>query len=410
MTRPTVSNCQPFPALGPMLLNARILDRLKDPALAHETYCWQMPDAELSQILGASFDIDSLVLAEKGAWGAIRVVHPQQSTSAWVAQSVPTPALIQQLYSLGFSVVVNDLQEKIHTVFRLSQELGTLLVAGVNCNAYLTPPSAQGLARHYDDEDVIVVQVRGAKTWRVCPPSRHLQPFPGLPYAQAHVDGCHEAQTHHLSCGRALYIPRGVAHEAFCTDEASLHFTFSIQGACFQDLVREALEFAATQVSDPIGLRARLPVSWLSGGRIPDSGLQEVKRMLTELAAYLDTDSLDHTLSSLLRKRCQGLASPMLAGCSEMARDLPPDATLQPNPTQLLVYSQGTRQAHFKGGSIDVDAPSVPIVRRLADGLPLRLRDLPGSNHDEQLALACQLIESGLLSVALGNQELFDAQ
>ena len=46
-----------------MLLNARILDRLRDPALAHETYCWQMPDAELSQILGASFDIDSLVLS-----------------------------------------------------------------------------------------------------------------------------------------------------------------------------------------------------------------------------------------------------------------------------------------------------------------------------------------------------------
>ena len=37
----------------------------------------------------------------------------------------------------------------------------------VGCSAYLTPPNTQGFPPHYDDVEIIVLQVEGTKRWRL---------------------------------------------------------------------------------------------------------------------------------------------------------------------------------------------------------------------------------------------------
>lgn len=88
----------------------------------------------------------------------------------------------------------------------------------------------QGLAAHYDDHCVFVLQLSGRKRWHVArapaqPPlprlfAPRLAPEPGLPGAAEHV----------LSPGDVLYVPRGFAHEALAEGGApSCHVTFAVE-------------------------------------------------------------------------------------------------------------------------------------------------------------------------------------
>ena len=70
--------------------------------------------------------------------------------------------------------------DAVHALLSLLEsEFGCM----VGSNAYLTPQGSQGFAPHYDDVDVLVLQLEGRKRWRVRPPSgrgtRCPAPAPG---------------------------------------------------------------------------------------------------------------------------------------------------------------------------------------------------------------------------------------
>lgn len=44
-------------------------------------------------------------------------------------------------------------------------------------NAYLTPPGSQGFAPHYDDIDAFIMQLEGAKAWKVYVDPDNLLPL-----------------------------------------------------------------------------------------------------------------------------------------------------------------------------------------------------------------------------------------
>lgn len=382
------------------LLDTETLHHLATQEDRVHVHSWRLPDPELVALLGDSFDLDNLVLGMRGDWGDIRVACPQQGGADWIARKTPTPELIRRLYRNGYSVVVNDLQDKLYCAFTLCQELGALLVSGVNCNAYLTSAATPGLVKHYDDEDVIVVQLRGSKTWHLYPPRCALDPLPGLDYCQAHVDDCEKIVTEVMTPGKALYIPRGVPHEAFCTDESSLHFTFSIQGASQADLIRELLDATVFHVEDPYRFRRRIPLDWLRDGQVPPAGLQSIRAALMSMAAALNEEALGKAMAAVVRGRCQGMASPLLAGCSEMESDLHDASGLRRRSTQALVHAPTVGKALFKGGSFDLDDEGTDFLRRVAHDACIPVRDLPRETAEARRLLACQLIDNGLMERA----------
>jgi hypothetical protein len=380
------------------LLGAEALHRLLGQTEMAEPFVWSLPDPGLVITLSECFDLDSLVMGARGNWGEVRVAGRQQEASEWIAGKVPSPELVRKLFCAGHSVVINDLQDKLFPVFSLCQELSALLVSGVNCNAYLTPARAQGLAKHYDDEDVIVVQLRGAKTWRLYPPARALNPFPGLDYCQPYVDDCQEFSQQSMTPGKALYLPRGVPHEAFCTDDSSLHLTFSIQAVSQADLVHALVEAVAVHVDDPHRLRRRLPLAWLKGGRATGSGLLATRALLSSLAADLDAASLDQAMATLLGKRFNGLSSPFLSGCSELDPDLHDSSALRLCASQVLVHVPSVKKAFFKGGSLDLgDKENVEFVGQLASRKVFLVDALPAQDAQARLLLARRLIDLGLI-------------
>ena len=104
--------------------------------------------------------------------------------------------------------------EAWRVVAALERDLGCL----VGTNSYLTPPGgAQGLAPHWDDVDVWVVQVEGRKHWTVYERRGEntdaVAPSGDLARGSRFVSGRVELEAV-LSPGDVLYIPRGTVHQA----------------------------------------------------------------------------------------------------------------------------------------------------------------------------------------------------
>lgn len=97
----------------------------------------------------------------------------------------------------------------------------------VQVNAYLTTRSSAGFPIHWDDHDVIVVQLAGAKSWDVRSHSRRV-PM----YRDAGLNSTASEETvwrGTMRPGDVMHIPRGYWHQATrdeSQDPLSLHLTF----------------------------------------------------------------------------------------------------------------------------------------------------------------------------------------
>ncbi len=159
------------------------------------------------------------------------------------------PAELHARLAEGASLVLDSI-EKIHPPVGAAAEglerfLGTL----VQVNAYASWTEREGFGTHWDDHDVVVVQMYGAKRWRLYGPTRTAPTFrdvesPDTPEGDPVADIV-------LTAGDVLYLPRGWWH-AVTADQGSesLHLTFGLVAHTGADLL--------TWVVDQ--LRSRLPL------------------------------------------------------------------------------------------------------------------------------------------------------
>jgi len=131
---------------------------------------------------------------------------------------------------------------------RFGSELASELGHPVQINAYVTPPQNQGFAAHYDTHDVFVLQIAGAKQWRIHQP---VLPDP-LPHqtwdrrrAQVQARAAEPPLIDSLlEPGDALYLPRGYLHSAVAQGELSIHLTIGVHPLTGYDLARELIAAA----------------------------------------------------------------------------------------------------------------------------------------------------------------------
>ncbi|WP_339379085.1 JmjC domain-containing protein [Xenorhabdus lircayensis] len=172
-------------------------------------YQWNIAEPKILDDLQKHINLPNLIFQEKGCWGGVRVAVKGQQQEE-ILQCTPTPPFLTTLFEQGYTLVFNDMQNKVFPIYLMTNELGNLLNAAVNCNCYVTPPQTQGLERHYDDEDVIVVQLAGCKRWQVSIPQENIYPDPQLPYDEAYaMHPCGEYHDIFLEPGMAMYLPKG---------------------------------------------------------------------------------------------------------------------------------------------------------------------------------------------------------
>lgn len=221
-------------------------------------------------------------------------------------QPVVDPAKLEAILADGATLVVNNLQEATPTLIDAADELARLVDERVQANLYATWGPTTGFDPHWDDHDVLVVQVEGEKHWSVYGPG-----------TVAPLD--HEVDTDNLrpdepvwegvlQPGDALYLPRGWWHAVSGIADVSLHLTFGFQRRTAMDYLR----WLTTYLAQETAMRVDLP---RTPGHVHDAALRAtLTRVLAAhpIDAYLAefTAGLEHPRGLDLR----GLSGPTGSG------------------------------------------------------------------------------------------------
>ena len=179
-------------------------------------------------------------------------------------------------FAEGATLVLQALHLHHLPAARYCRGLEMALGCPVQANAYWTPPAAQGFGVHHDTHDVFVLQIAGHKRWRVYDPALEL-PVRDQKWSPELGEGIGApAMDLVLAPGDTLYLPRGAPHEAFTSDEASLHLTVGLHPPTRLDALHAALDACA----DDVGFRRALG----HDGELPEDLLERLAERLEPAA------------------------------------------------------------------------------------------------------------------------------
>lgn len=189
-----------------------------------------LPWEALNRILEEhSFDTARLRLVKDG----------QHVTRSSYIQDQPfarvVPAALTRHLRDGATLNINQIDQMYGPIGDLAASLSRVLREPVSVNLYAGWRTTKGFDLHWDEHDVLVLQVAGRKHWRVYGDNRphpisHALDGSYAPPEEVVWDGL-------LSEGDLLYMPRGWWHVAVPMDEPSLHLTFGVNTRTGRDLL-----------------------------------------------------------------------------------------------------------------------------------------------------------------------------
>jgi ribosomal protein L16 Arg81 hydroxylase len=313
------------------------------------------------------------------------------------AVSYPSASDFRRAYDEGKTVVLMTMQQRWLPVAALCRNLEAVFHCPVHANLYLTPPGAQGFDAHFDPHEVFVLQMEGAKHWRLYgPPPREL------PLADERFDTPRDRlgtpRDVHLKPGDLLYVPRGHVHEAFTADGPSLHLTVGVNVYRWVDLLHEALDALSRR---DVRFRRSLPPGLLDG-RPPGAEVSaRVRNLLATLAERVDSAEAvarlgDHFFGQL------PVMPRNLFGPPESSDEVELDTVLEKAPGVIcrVVEEGGWVGVEVPGGRFGGPAKILPALRFLAGSGRFAVRELPDGLGDEgKRVLARRLLRERLLRV-----------
>ncbi|XP_077137570.1 ribosomal oxygenase 1 [Ranitomeya variabilis] len=310
-----------------------------------------------------------------------------------------------------------------------------------NGPVYLTPPSTQGFAPHYDDIEAFVVQLEGKKHWRVYNPrnsSEMLPQFSSVNFSDSDL-GEPILETI-LEAGDLLYFPRGFIHQGDCLPDAhSLHITVSsFQRNSWVDLLHKLLP-AALQIAaeDDVQFRQGLPLDYLDYMGVQNAELSDPRRgnftdkvqfLIRKLAEYAPVDAaVDQKAKTFLHDCLPPVLTPaekdhsvygaparwengdVTGGIIQLEKDTQIRflrhgivRLCSEGEVCLLYYSTENSRVYHQAApkSMEVDAEHMDAIEYLIHCYPqyATVESLPCEDLDDKLAVANMLFEKGLLT------------
>ncbi|NUR24623.1 MAG: cupin [Catenulispora sp.] len=174
-------------------------------------------------------------------------------------------AAVGRILNEGGTLILDTINQFDPTLEVACRALGWWTGELVTVNAYLAVGDTAGFSTHWDDHDVLVVQVAGQKSWEVRGASR---PVPMYRDAEQNLEAPEDVLwSGTMNTGDVMHIPRGFWHAATRVgsgDGISLHLTFGITRRTgvtwLQHLADEAREFELfrTDLENPVGADAKM--------------------------------------------------------------------------------------------------------------------------------------------------------
>lgn len=223
------------------------------------------------------------------------------------------PNRVVARYRDGDTVVLQGLHHTDAHLAELANNLALALDQPIQINAYLSPPGERGLDVHFDYHDVFVVQLAGAKRWRIWNPlERTRNPVKGRhSIAKPSLDELGEPLLDlTLRAGDVLHVPRGYPHVAESLDEISDHLTIGLVAVTWHRVVRAAVEaeVAAGRLSAPLPVGLLDPRSDVGADIDSSLGLDGLREQLSPdvVRHWLAREIWRRQPATRLRPRCRG--------------------------------------------------------------------------------------------------------
>lgn len=211
--------------------------------------------------------LNSIVTAKALSDGQIGLVRenrflPLEMSTSLLPSSKYRERVSVSIHSLaeqGVSLVVNWIGRLVPEIEALNRIIERSLGCAVNTNAYVSFNKGSAFKAHWDDHDVLVLQVSGRKRWLLY----------GHPYDHPVKNAAFAGPTFPdpgpverelvMSPGDILFVPRGDVHKAVVEGESSVHLTIGLRPR----LGHEAIAWLAreAQAEDAALRRDILPIA-----------------------------------------------------------------------------------------------------------------------------------------------------
>jgi ribosomal protein L16 Arg81 hydroxylase len=144
----------------------------------------------------------------------------------------------------------------------LAENLERVFEVPIQINMYAGWRVTHGFDVHWDDHDVIVLQVAGRKHWKIYGVT---EKFPVKNSVELHSQPptCDPVFDGLLNQGDVLYMPRGWWHVAIPCDEPTLHLTVGMRYPTGLDILR----FVSQEMEQDVRMRMDLPLAGAASAR-----------------------------------------------------------------------------------------------------------------------------------------------
>lgn len=301
-------------------------------------------------------------------------------------QSVPMARMdrLGRLINSGCTIVLDTLD-----AFDATMEIACVALQWwarelVQVNTYLTTNDAAGFDLHWDDHDVIIVQLGGEKSWEVRGLSR---PAPMYRDAERNDEPSEEIiWSGTLKAGDVMHIPRGYWHQATRVDQGtgySLHATFGFVKRTGVDWIT----WLADQARHDVEFRYDLD-RWADH---PDERLQQrIPELTTRFpqAAYLAAREQERP------SRRRVVTSGIFGTVTDVVclTDFPPHITVDGSTVRVIAV----------GKELAFADRAEPALRLLLSGNPANIDQITAATGVNAAALAEALLYEGVCAELTG--------
>jgi bifunctional lysine-specific demethylase and histidyl-hydroxylase MINA len=315
-------------------------------------------------------------------------------------QSVSGPADFQQriaeFHARNYSVRFPELRPLSPALDQLARALEMVLHQPVTASAFWSRGGMRAPV-HYDDHDLLVVQLRGTKRWYVSStPSELNNTWKSIPEKPPALGPHH---TLDVRPGDLMYLPRGTWHSVD-SDQGSLHLSIGFTPLT----VREAIIATLDHLSD-LDRGWRTTIGARLAFQLRGPGLEQLTAPIVEgIANLLAACRAPGFIASALQWRSgRAIAALGALPAPGTAPALTLDSELIQNDMAFchLTASPGRIDVSYPGGHLYIHRGVQPSVEFIVNADRFRVRDIPGDIGDDiRLSLAGRFVEIGFLRLA----------
>jgi bifunctional lysine-specific demethylase and histidyl-hydroxylase NO66 len=140
--------------------------------------------------------------------------------SFYIRDGAIDPVALSRLMDQGVSLIFNGLENYVPALSTLCRQLATATAEQITAGAIVTSGSGGAIERHYDSEDLVILQIAGTKRWHIygSPVSNPVKGMPAVPFP-----GGAPIFDEVLTAGDFLFLPAGYWHHCENGPGRSLH-------------------------------------------------------------------------------------------------------------------------------------------------------------------------------------------